>query len=56
MGRYAYNNKGEYEHAIAEFTKALEINPSLAEAYNNRGFAYYRKGEYDRAWEDVHKV
>jgi hypothetical protein len=28
----------------------------LAKAYNNRGLAYYYKREYDKAWEDVHKV
>jgi len=51
-----YYNKGEYEHAIAEFTKAIEINSRDAEAYINRGAAYYLKGEYDKGWEDVHKA
>ncbi|HLG30957.1 MAG TPA: tetratricopeptide repeat protein [Candidatus Brocadiales bacterium] len=30
--------------------------PSDAEAYNNRAVAYYYKGEYDKAREDVHKA
>jgi len=25
-------------------------------AYNGRGVAYYHKGEYDKAWEDVRKA
>ncbi len=30
--------------------------PRDAEAYYNRAVAYYYKKEYDKAWEDVHKV
>ena len=25
-------------------------------AYNNRGAAYYYKGEHDKAWDDIHKT
>ena len=45
-----------YDQAISDYSKALEINPKDTAAYNNRGMAYYRKGEYDKAWEDVHKA
>jgi len=48
----SYGKKGEYDRAIADFTKALEINPRLAQAYYNRGVAYERKGEYDQAIAD----
>ena len=34
-------NKGEYNQAISEFTKAIETNPGFTEAYNNRGWAYF---------------
>lgn len=37
-------------------TKAIKMNPKYAMAYNNRGVAYYHKGEYDKAWEDVRKA
>ena len=33
-----------------------EINPRFAEAYNNRGIAYYFKKEYDKSWENVKKA
>jgi tetratricopeptide (TPR) repeat protein len=43
--------KGQYDLAISEFTKAIAIQPS-AETYNNRGIAYSRKGQYDLAIAD----
>ncbi len=52
----AYARKGQYDQAISDFNKALEINPRDAPAYNNRGIAYYHKGQYDKAWKDVHKA
>jgi len=59
----AYNNQGltyfkmrQYDQAISDFNKALEINPRDVTAYNNRGSAYLEKGLYDKAWEDVHKA
>ena len=52
----AYHSKGQYDQAISDFNKALEINPRDVTAYNNRGSAYLEKGLYDKAWEDVHKA
>ncbi len=47
-----YSQKGEYNLAIAEFNKALEIDPRSAETFNNRGIAFSQKGEYDLAVSD----
>jgi tetratricopeptide (TPR) repeat protein len=44
--------KGELEKAITDFTKALEINPQLAEAYKNRGTAQFVKGNTEKAIAD----
>jgi tetratricopeptide (TPR) repeat protein len=52
----AYYHKGQYDQAISDFTKALEINPRDDRAYYNRGFIYYLKKEYDKSWEDVKKA
>jgi tetratricopeptide (TPR) repeat protein len=30
----------DYENAIRSYDRAIEINPNLAETYNNRGIAY----------------
>jgi tetratricopeptide (TPR) repeat protein len=39
--------------AIAACSRILALNPKSAEAYNNRGNAYDRKGDYDRAISDL---
>jgi tetratricopeptide (TPR) repeat protein len=36
--------QGDYDQAIYDYTKAIDINPSLAKAYDNRGVAYAQKG------------
>ena len=55
-GGSLYYKKYMYDQAISDYSKALEINQKDTAAYNNRGMAYYRKGEYNKAWEDVHKA
>ena len=40
---------GDFDSAIEEYTKVLELRPDLAEAYNNLGVAQKRKGELDKA-------
>lgn len=59
----AYNNRGvvysdrrEYENAIADFSKAIELDPNYAIAYNNRGLAHHGRGEYARAIADFAKA
>src|SRR5262249_41880217 len=49
----AYGLKGDFDHAIADYTKAIEINPNYAPAYNGRGRAYTSKGDYVHAVADV---
>ncbi len=48
--------QGRIEQAIVEYTKAIELNPELVEAYNNRAGAYLEKGQYDQVIADCNKV
>ena len=41
--------QGDYDTAIACYTKAIRINPNLAVAHFNRGMAYYKGEEYGDA-------
>ena len=43
------------DQALSDFTKAVEIDPQCAQAYNNRGWAYVKRGQYDRALSDFNK-
>ena len=47
-----YGAKGQYDKAISDYTKAIEINPRYAEAYSNRGVAYDAKGNMKKACSD----
>ena len=48
--------KNQYDQAILDYTRAIEISPGFAAAYYNRALAYYDKGEYEKAWQDVFKA
>lgn len=59
----AYNNrggayvlKGEIGRAIADFDRAIALNPEFADAYHNRGFVYREKGEAGRAIADYDRA
>ncbi len=41
---------------MADYNKAIEINPQYAYAYNNRGWVYYNLKEYDKAIKDYNKA
>jgi tetratricopeptide (TPR) repeat protein len=44
-----FSGAREYDRAIADYTTAIGLKPDYAEAYNDRGFAYYLKGDAERA-------
>jgi tetratricopeptide (TPR) repeat protein len=53
----AYNDyKKDYNNAILTYTFALQYDPKMAEAYNNRGNVYYNKSDYDEAISDFTKA
>ena len=45
--------KGEYDAAISDLTKAIKMRPRSAMAHFYRGRAYFRKGEHDKALSDL---
>ncbi len=52
----AYQEKGEVDRAIANFTTAIKFSPNDARVYSNRGSAYATKGELDRAIANLSKA
>ena len=51
----AYGNKGDYDKAIADHNKAIELDPKYAKAYNNRG-ADNADRDYEKALADYNKA
>ena len=43
----------DYDKAIAEFTEAIRLDPTCAEAYNHRGLAFIVKGDLDQGIADL---
>ena len=46
-------NLGNDRAAIQAFSKAIRLNPKLAEAYGRRGDVYDKLGEHERAIIDI---
>jgi len=46
----------DYDKAVLDYNKAIEINPKYYKTYGNRGNAYFNKGMYDKAIEGYNKV
>ena len=58
-----YNNRGlawlgaaQFEKAVADFDKALSLNPKDVLAYNNRGVARQDSGDYEKAIIDFEQA
>lgn len=44
--------QGRCEEAIAEYNRATQLDPMLADAYQGRGFCYDALGDYEQALRD----
>jgi TolB-like protein/Tfp pilus assembly protein PilF len=55
-GVFFYWGHREYEKALAEFTRALELQPNNANAQQFCGWVHRRRGEWERALADVKRA
>ncbi len=46
---------GDFQGAIADFTRAIELNPEDPDSYYNRAYAYHALGNYQPAIDDYGK-
>jgi tetratricopeptide (TPR) repeat protein len=52
----AYHERKDYNKAIEDYTKAIDLDPNYARAYSSRGDAYHCKENYNKAIEDYTKA
>ena len=48
--------RSDYQGALADFNKAIEIKPDLADAYHQRGRVLNAQGKYAEALADINKA
>jgi len=51
-----YDAQGQYDKAIADYDKAIELNPKFDAAYSNRGNVYNKEGNFTKALLDYGKA
>ena len=52
----SYHGLGDYQQAIKDFDRAIELDPQLAEAYWGRGRTYHGLGDYQQAIKDFDRA
>jgi tetratricopeptide (TPR) repeat protein len=52
----AHGEKGDLARAIADYTRAIQIDPKFESALINRGVIHERRGDYDQAIADYSKA
>ncbi len=53
---YVNASGGQFEQAITNYSRAIELNPNSAEAYNNRGIAYRNLDKLQQSVADYTKA
>jgi hypothetical protein len=43
----------DFDRALDDFTKAIELRPGDPQAYASRAVCWYEKGAISKAWSDV---
>jgi tetratricopeptide (TPR) repeat protein len=52
----AYEAKGDYDRAIADYNQAISLSPKNYTFYNSRGISHRNKGDIDRAIADYNQA
>ena len=53
---FVYGNLGQYDKAIADFSRVIEIDPKSKEAYYDRGIAYATIGQVNKSIADYSRL
>jgi len=53
---YKAQEKGLYDEALKNYSKAISLNPKIAQVYNNRGLVYYFMKDFPKAESNFEKA
>ncbi len=53
---FAHYRNGDWDQALADFDRAIRMQPRLADAYSNRGNVWQQKGELQKALFDFNQA
>lgn len=49
---FSHRKRGDFNAAISDYSKAIDLDPGHFKSYFNRGFSYDKLGDYDKAIEN----
>jgi tetratricopeptide (TPR) repeat protein len=52
----AFYSEGNFESAIVDYTRAIELDPDFPDSFNNRGAAYFSLRNYEAALLDYNRA
>ena len=53
---YIYLQMNQYQKALDDYNKAIELDPNNSTAYHNRGYIYNELKEYQKAIDECSKA
>ncbi len=56
MRALAYSLRGAFDQALADYDKAIDLNPDYAVALNNRAWVYFKLGRGEEGERDVERA
>jgi TolB-like protein/Flp pilus assembly protein TadD len=56
LGIYHYHGYRQYEQALTEFRRAIELRPNSLDALVDSAYVYRRRGEWERALSEMSKA
>ena len=51
-----HGRNGSYEQAIADYDKAIELDPNVADAHYDRGYSFYEMLRFEEAIRDLSRA
>ncbi|PYK12209.1 MAG: hypothetical protein DME65_04765, partial [Verrucomicrobia bacterium] len=56
LGQFYYHGYRQYKHALAEFERALQLQPNASAALEYSGYVHRRQGQWDRCLAELKRA